>query len=66
MTLFRFRRLVFFFREHKTHKLTFRTHVSVFLYFFEFNVLYNPRKTMLLLCWSLSAGDFSRELYVKA
>ena len=38
-----------------------RTRVSAIFFFFDFNVLYNSRKIMLILCWSLSAGDFSKE-----
>ena len=43
-----------------------RIRVSTIFFFFDFNVLYNPRKIMLILSWSLSAGDFSKEFYVKA
>ena len=35
-----------------------RTRVPAIFYFFDLNVLYNPRKIMLNVCWSLSAGDF--------
>lgn len=54
------------FRELKTHKIAFCTRVSAIFYFFDLNVLYNPRKIMLILCRSLSAGDFWREFYLKA
>ena len=43
-----------------------RTRVSAIFFFFDFNVLYNRRKIMLILCWSISPGDFSKEFYVKA
>lgn len=63
------------FRELKTHKIAFCTRVSAIFYFFDLNVLYNrrkinvlynPRKIMLILCRSLSAGDFWREFYLNA
>ena len=58
MTLF-----LFLFRELKTHKIAFCTRVSaIFFYFRDFNVLYNPRKIMLIV----KCGDFWREFYVKA
>ena len=41
----------FLFCELKTHKIAFCTRVSPIFYFFHFNVLYNPRrKIMLILC----------------
>ena len=54
------------FRELKTHKIAFCTRVCAIFYFFEFNVLCNPRKITPILCLSLSAGEFWREFYVKA
>ena len=40
----------FLFRELKTHNIAFCTCVSTIFYFFDLNVLYNPRKIMLILC----------------
>ena len=40
----------FLFRELKTHKIAFCTSVPAIFYFFDFNVLYNPRKIMLIPC----------------
>ena len=40
----------FLFRELKTHKIAFCACVSAIFYFFDLNVLYNPRKIMLTLC----------------
>lgn len=54
------------FRELKTHKIAFCPRVSAIFYFFDLNVLYNPRKIMLIFCRSLSAGDFWREFYLNA
>ena len=59
MTLFRF-----LFRELKTHKIAFCTRVSVFFFYFcDFNVLYNPRKIMLIVkCGWLLAGSLCQGL----
>ena len=40
-----------FLRELKTHKIAFCIRVSaIFFYYYDFNVLYNLRKNILILC----------------
>ena len=47
----------FLFRELKTHKIAFCNRVSAILYFCDLNVLYNPRKIMLMVeCGWLLGG----------